>query len=95
MQKSKIEWTDYTINPVKGLCPVACSYCYARRMYKRFKWDETIRMLEKPFGDKFYKPGDRVFVGSTMDLFGDWIKPDWLKKSSGGVKQTVTKPLYS
>lgn len=36
MPKSKIEWTDYSINPIKGLCPVACkdnqgkSYCYAR-----------------------------------------------------------------
>lgn len=30
MQKTKIPWADYTINPVKGLCPMACSYCYAR-----------------------------------------------------------------
>ena len=43
MNKTKIEWTDYTINPVKGLCPMACSYCYARAMYKRFRWNPEIR----------------------------------------------------
>ena len=45
MNLTKIEWCDYTINPVKGLCPMACSYCYARRMYKRFKWNPEIRFL--------------------------------------------------
>ncbi len=36
MNHTKIEWCDYTINPVKGLCPMACKdnqdkeYCYAR-----------------------------------------------------------------
>ena len=53
MSKSRIEWLrdpitgkqGFSINPVKGLCPVACKdndgkeYCYARRMYKRFKWN--------------------------------------------------------
>jgi protein gp37 len=72
MQKTKIEWCDYTINPVKGLCPMACSFCYARRMYKRFKWDETIR-YDKSVWDKISTSprGSRVFVGSTMELFHD------------------------
>ena len=37
MNKSKIEWCDYTINPAIG-CKHGCSYCYAERMNKRFKW---------------------------------------------------------
>jgi len=24
MQRTRIEWCDYTVNPVKGLCPVDC-----------------------------------------------------------------------
>lgn len=28
MNKTKIEWADYTINPVKGLCPMACPVCF-------------------------------------------------------------------
>jgi protein gp37 len=78
MTKSKIEWCDFTINPVKGLCPMACSYCYARRMYKRFKWDETIRF--EPLDYKKFPNGSKVFVGSTMELFGDWVKPTWLEQ---------------
>jgi len=80
LNKSKIEWCDYTINPVKGLCPMACDYCYARRMYKRFKWNPAIRIdeeiLRQPLAGK---PGDRYFVGSTMELFGPWVD-QWMLK---------------
>lgn len=31
MNKSKIEWTDYTWNPITG-CLNRCEYCYARRL---------------------------------------------------------------
>jgi protein gp37 len=74
--KTKIEWCDYTINPVKGLCPVACDYCYARRMYKRFKWNPEIRFDDQVLFGLPEKPA-RIFVGSTMELFGDWVKPNW------------------
>lgn len=74
MSKTKIEWCDYTINPVKGLCPMACSYCYARRMYKRFGWNPDIQWDEQCLIDlKRIKKPSRIFVGSTMELFGDWI----------------------
>ncbi len=93
MSKTKIEWVKnqdgsqgYTINPVKGLCPVACPYCYARSMYKRFHlhkdgtpnpaWDYTIRF--EPLDYIKYTAGSKVFVGSTMELFGDWVNPSWL-----------------
>ena len=80
MNRTKIEWCDYTINPVKGLCPVACPYCYARRMYKRFHWDETIRLDINsflPLLTTLHKPA-KIFVGSTLELFGPWVKPEWL-----------------
>jgi len=74
MQKSRIEWTDYTVNPVKGLCPMDCkdnqgkSYCYARAMYKRFKWNPEMRFDPAVFNNLPRKPA-KVFVGSTMELF--------------------------
>jgi protein gp37 len=72
--KKSIGWCDWTINPVKGLCPVGCSYCYARRAYGRncnatFR-DKSIRYDHSVFYDiKKSKSGDKIFVGSTIDLF--------------------------
>lgn len=72
--KKSIGWCDYTVNPVKGLCPVGCSYCYARAMYKRFKMDEQLTFHPEAFDaiEKLKEPS-RIFVGSTMELFGEWI----------------------
>jgi protein gp37 len=78
MSKTKIEWCDISINPVKGLCPVVCSYCYARRMYKRFRWDETIRFDDQVLFNLPKEP-KRIFVGSTMELFGKWVKDSWME----------------
>ena len=86
MSKTKIEWVKNpdgsqgeTINPVKGLCPVGCSYCYARAMYKRFKWDPEIRFDNKAwrkilYDIESYKNPSRIFVGSTIELFGEWVE---------------------
>jgi protein gp37 len=35
LNKTKIEWCDYSWNPVTG-CRRGCSYCYARRIHNRF-----------------------------------------------------------
>jgi len=66
-----IGWTDYTWNPIKGLCPVGCWYCYARKIYKRFCLDEHIRFDWYEISDKFErmrKPA-KIFVCSTFELF--------------------------
>lgn len=81
MQRSKIEWTDYTINPIKGKCPMACSYCYARRLYDRFNWNPNLRinydeLLKTRISDHI---GYKIFWGSTMEIFGDWIPQGWVQ----------------
>lgn len=61
MNKTKIDWADYTWNPVTG-CKHDCSYCYARKMSARFSGDVRLNktseqcqcdnglyVLEKPF----------------------------------------------
>lgn len=88
---TKIEWLrssdgrpGYSINPVKGLCPMACPYCYARRMYKRFGWNPEIRFVSDAMDCCLdIKAGSKVFVGSTIELFGDWVKEEWLKSIFG------------
>ncbi len=95
MNKTRIEWCDYTINPIKGLCPMHCKtpdgyeYCYAageRGLYKRFKWNPKIR-FDKEVPIYGFPTGSRVFIGSTIELFGDWVKEDWLKIILANVRQ--------
>ena len=74
MNKTKIEWCDFSVNPVKGYCPVACPYCYARRMYDRFGWDRRIRFnADEICKAEAIKEPSKVFVGSMMELFGPWV----------------------
>jgi len=91
INRTRIEWVrnedgtqGYTINPVKGLCPVDCkdnqgkSYCYARAMYKRFKWNTEIRYQSGWIQEiSTIKKPSKIFIGSTMELFGSWINERW------------------
>jgi len=81
MQKTKIEWCDYTLNPIVG-CKHGCSYCYAKKMNDRFhfvnKWEEP---EEKPLtyigARETLDRSDSsktIFVGSMSDMFGDWVR---------------------
>jgi len=78
MKKTKIEWTrgpngepGYTWNPIKGLCPEGCWYCYARAIYKRFKLDPKpwLDISELNMTAESRITGKRIFVCSTFELF--------------------------
>ncbi len=59
---------------------MACSYCYARRMYKRFRWNPEIVWDEKCLIDlRKIKEPSRIFVGSTIELFGEWVTDETIK----------------
>jgi len=45
MNKTKIEWTDYTWNPITG-CLHDCPYCYARKTSKRFSGDVRLNLKD-------------------------------------------------
>lgn len=46
MNKSKIDWCDFSWNPVTG-CRHGCEYCYARKMARRFSGDIRINIGNK------------------------------------------------
>ena len=80
MQKSKIEWTDYSLNIIKGYCPNTCSYCYSHRMYNRFKWDKTIRYdVDELKKLKSIKEPSKIFVGSMIDMYHEAIWKIWVQ----------------
>lgn len=69
----KIDWTDYTWNPISG-CLHGCDYCYMRRMEKRFpavmKPAFHPERLMQPA--KVKKPSF-IFTGSSGDMWGEWV----------------------
>ena len=88
--KSAIEWTDATWNPVTGCTKVSpgCAHCYAETITLRFKWGgpflpgkSTIRLhperLDAP--GKWRTPR-RVFVNSMSDLFHEEIPFEYVRK---------------
>lgn len=80
MQKTKIEWTDYVSNPIKGKCRGGCPYCYARRFYDRFGWDPTPRLDNTELNrieNLSLKNRYKIFLCSTHDMFGDWVPDIW------------------
>jgi len=82
-----IEWASWSWNPVTG-CLHGCMYCYARdianRFYKKEKFKPTFRpyRLDAPkntiLPDSDKKGDKSVFVCSMGDLFGKWVKQEWI-----------------
>ena len=90
MKKTKIEWCDYSWNPIKGICPVDCktpdgkSYCYARKIYRRFmndKYSDGSLSFVDPFMNhpKLPRRPSRIFVCSTIELFHPQVRKKWRK----------------
>lgn len=78
-KKHGIGWCNYTSNPIKGKCKTGCSYCYARKMYDRFKWDPEVRFVPEELAkiSKLRKPS-KIFMCSTHEMFGEWIPALWI-----------------
>ncbi|MDY6789876.1 MAG: DUF5131 family protein [Thermodesulfobacteriota bacterium] len=70
---NKIDWTDYTWNPIAG-CLHGCPYCYMRRMEKRFSGIMTPVFRPGYLADphRLKKPS-KIFVGSSGDMWGEWV----------------------
>ena len=89
--KSAIEWTDATWNPVTGCTKVTrgCDNCYAERIAERFRgvkdhpfengFELTLRpeRLSQPLS---WKRPRRVFVNSMSDLFHKEIPTDYIDR---------------
>lgn len=87
--KSKIEWTDRTWNPVTGCSKISegCMNCYAERMSKRLKamkckaYEDgfSVRchpdVLDKPMR---WRQPSKVFVCSMGDLFHEDVPFDFI-----------------
>ena len=93
MNRTKIDWCDFTWNPVTGCWgpggtpekPNWCPYCYARTIAARFngtpQWPKGFVPMLRP--ERLSEPAKRkkparIFVCSMADLFGDWVPLEWI-----------------
>lgn len=89
MNKTTIEWTDYTWNPVTGCTKVSqgCKNCYAETIANRFWGDRKFTdvqchhdRLEEPTQNEKKWKGKKVFVCSMSDLFHESVPFDFIDR---------------
>lgn len=87
--RSTIEWTDATWNPVRGCTKISpgCKHCYAETFAERFRGVRghpyengfDLRVVpEKLFEPLSWKASRMVFVNSMSDLFHDGVPDEYV-----------------
>lgn len=72
------EFVTHTSNPIKGVCPHDCSYCYMKSIYNRFNnLDRTVRLDQDELNCN-YGRGRFIFMGSSTDMFATEIPTEWI-----------------
>ena len=66
-----------TWNPIKGLCPFLCVYCYMLGIYKRFKQNTTMRLEQKELQTKL-DSGKFISIGSSTDMWSYPVESSWI-----------------
>ena len=74
------DFVSHTSNPIKGLCPHECSYCYMNGIYTHYKnLDRRMRLDEKELSTS-YGQGKFIFIGSSTDMFANEVSTEWILK---------------
>lgn len=89
--RSNIEWTDATWNPVRGCTKISpgCTHCYAQTFAERFRgvpghpYEQgfDLRLVPEKLNEPFKWSAPRmVFVNSMSDLFHDEVSDDYIEQ---------------
>lgn len=87
--KTKIEWTDATWNPMRGCTKISpgCLHCYAETFAERFRgvpghpFEQgfDLRLVPEKLGDPLrWGTPRRIFVNSMSDLFHEGVPDDYI-----------------
>ncbi len=84
MHKTKIDWCDFTWNPVWG-CRNHCPYCYARATARRWGISFEPTWRERNFNRAMPKEPARIFVNSMSDVM--YWEPDWWRRVLARIRE--------
>ena len=90
-ERSTIEWTDATWNPVRGCTKISpgCKHCYAETFAERFRgvrghpYEQgfDLRLVPERLEDPLrWRAPKRIFVNSMSDLFHDSVSTDYIAR---------------
>lgn len=71
------DFITHTSNPIKGLCPHECGYCYMRAIFRDYHGDETLRLDEYELKVNYGK-NKFIFLGTSTDMFADAVPTEWI-----------------
>ena len=102
--RSSIEWTDATWNPVRGCTKISegCRHCYAATFAERFRGVSghpfeqgfDLRLVpEKLEQPKTWRRPRRIFVNSMSDLFHEEVPEDFIARV-GNVMREADHHVY-
>jgi DNA repair photolyase len=74
------EFADWLWNPVKGMCPYACSYCYVEKTFRRYGAKQNPLRLDEKELKTDMGMGNFIFVCSGCDLFHPDVPDEWIIK---------------
>ncbi len=90
-EKSSIEWTDATWNPVRGCTKISpgCKHCYAEVFAERFRgvsdhpyeYGFDLRLVPEKLEEPLrWRTSKRIFVNSMSDLFHPSVPDEYIAK---------------
>ena len=70
-------FVTHTSNPIKGLCPHKCDYCYMLAIFRHYHSDETLRLDEYELKVNYGK-NKFIFLGTSTDMFANVVPTEWI-----------------
>ena len=102
--RSAIEWTDATWNPVRGCVKVSpgCKHCYAETFAERFRgvpghpFEQgfDLRLVPEKLGEPLrWRARRKIFVNSVSDLFQEGVPTEYIARV-GRIMQLADWHIY-
>lgn len=70
-------FVTHTSNPIKGLCPHECDYCYMKNIFRHYHSDETLRLDEYELKVNYGK-NKFIFIVNGTDTFANAVHTEWI-----------------